>query len=272
MPTRATQRTVRNILLFTLLVNVLAWLGPVLGGDPVEPGPGFLLWGIAPLASCLIVRAVTRDWGDLGIRPGFREHWLWYVVSLLSYPAAVAIALGLGAAQNVVQFQGFTWPAFFRAFFPALAIYFVFALFEEFGWRGYLAPKMYSLGLNVYLAHALVAVIWASWHLPYIDALSAHTSEALAAFLPRFYLGCYAFTIVYGEIRLRTQSVWPAVAMHWFGNAIANPLVAQFILLKPGMEALGSPGIDGLWPIVFFTCLGVGLYLSRVHAVKREGS
>ena len=258
-------RTIRNILFFTLLVNALAWLGPVLGGDPVEPGPGFLLWGIAPLASCLIVRAVTRDWGDLGIRPGFRKHWVWYLVSLLSYPAAIAIALGLGAAQNVVRFQGFTWPAFFQAFLPALFLYFVFAAFEEFGWRGYLAPKMYSLGLNVFLAHALVTVIWASWHLPYIHFLSEYTSEGLGAYLPRFYLGCFAFTVVYGEIRLRTNSVWPAVGMHWFGNSIANPLVAQFVLLQPGMEALGSPGVDGLWPIVFFICLGVGLYLARTR-------
>jgi len=266
--TRDNRRTIRNIVFFTLLVNVLAWLGPVLGGDPVEPGPGFLLWGIAPLASCLIVRAVTRDWGDLGIRPRFRTHWPWYGVSLLSYPAAIALALGLGAAQNVVRFQGFTWPAFTQAFLPALVLYFVFAAFEEFGWRGYLAPKMYSLGLNVFLAHALVAVLWASWHLPYIRFLSAYSSEGLGAYLPRFYLGCYAFTLVYGEIRLRTRSVWPAVAMHWFGNSIANPLVAQFVLLEPGREALGSPGVDGLWPIVFFVCLGVGLYLARVRTER----
>ena len=265
MSAQDNKRTIRNILLFTLLVNALAWLGPLLGGDPSEPGLGFLIWGVAPLASCLIVRAVTRDWGDLGIRPGFRKHWVWYLVSLLAYPAAIAIALGLGAAQNVVRFQGFTWPAFMQAFLPALVIYLIFAIFEEFGWRGYLAPKMYSLGLNVYLAHVLVAVIWASWHLPYIGALSEYTTEGLGAYLPRFYLGCFAFTIVYGEIRMRTNSVWPAVVMHWFGNSIANPLVAQFVALEPGMESLGSPGVDGLWPIVFFMCLGVGLHLSRTR-------
>ena len=53
----------------------------------------------------------------------------------------------------------FLMPAFLQAFLPALVLYFVFAAFEEFGWRGYLAPKMYSLGWNVFLAHALVAVI-----------------------------------------------------------------------------------------------------------------
>lgn len=263
MSTQGNTRTIRNIVFFTVLVNALAWLGPLLGGNPSEPGLGFLIWGVAPLASCLIVRVVTRDWGDLGIRPGFRKNGLWYGVSLLAYPAAIAIALGLGAAQNVVRFQGFTWPAFVQAFLPALIVYLVFAIFEEFGWRGYLAPKMYSLGLNDFLAHAIVAVIWASWHLPYIGALSEYTTEGLGAYLPRFYLGCFAFAIVYGEIRMRTNSVWPAVGMHWCGNSIANPLVAGFVVLEPGMEALGSPGVDGLWPIVFFMCLGVGLYIAR---------
>ncbi|MEZ4680864.1 MAG: hypothetical protein R2932_42290 [Caldilineaceae bacterium] len=34
---------VRNIILFTLLVNGLAWLGPLLGGDPTSGAR--LLWG-----------------------------------------------------------------------------------------------------------------------------------------------------------------------------------------------------------------------------------
>ena len=35
---------IRNIIIFTILVNRLAWLGPVLGGDPITPGLGFLEW------------------------------------------------------------------------------------------------------------------------------------------------------------------------------------------------------------------------------------
>jgi membrane protease YdiL (CAAX protease family) len=259
------KHTIRNLILFTILVNALAWGGSLLGGDPSEPGLGFLIWGTAPLVSCLVLRAVTRDWGDLGIRPNLAGNVLWYLISIFAYPVAIAIALGLGAAQNVVTFQGFTWPAFLQAFIPALVIYFLFAIFEEFGWRGYLAPKTYSLGLNVFLAHVIVAVIWASWHLPYIHALSEYTSEGLGTYLPRFYLGCFAFTIVYGEIRFRTHSVWPAVLMHWVGNSIANPLVAQFVRLEPGMEALGSPGVDGLWIIATFIFLGMALYIVRVR-------
>jgi hypothetical protein len=59
----------------------------------------------------------------------------------LAHPVALAITLGLGVAQNVVTFQGFTWLAFVQALLPAPVIYLLFAIFEGFDWRGYLAPK-----------------------------------------------------------------------------------------------------------------------------------
>ena len=123
------KHTIRNLILFTVLVNALAWGGSLLGGDPSKPGLGFLIWGTAPLVSCLGLRAVTRDWGDLGIRPNLAGNVLWYLISILAHPVALAITLGLGVAQNVVTFQGFTWPAFMQAFLPALVIYFAFAIF-----------------------------------------------------------------------------------------------------------------------------------------------
>ena len=35
--------------------------------------------------------------------------------------------------------------------------------------------------------------------------------------------------VVYGEIRLRVNSFWPAVLMHWSGNTIANTLLLGFV-------------------------------------------
>jgi membrane protease YdiL (CAAX protease family) len=149
--------------------------------------------------------------------------------------------------------------SYIQAALPVILIFFFFALFEEVGWRGYLAPKMYSLGINVFVAHALVAVVWASWHLPYIREFSFYTTEGLATFIPRFYLDAFAFSIVYGEIRILTATFWPAVLMHWVGNSIANPLVAGFVLFSPGKEYLSSIGVDGLFMIAFFGLLGVAI-------------
>jgi membrane protease YdiL (CAAX protease family) len=253
------KKTIRYIVIFSVLVNVVAWIGPMLGGDPTSPGLGFLIWGTAPILISLLMRAVTRDWSDLGARPAIRKNVRWYLVSLLAYPVAIALALFIGSLISASSISQFSMGSYIQAALPAIVIFFFFALFEEVGWRGYLAPKMYSLGINVYLAHALVAVVWASWHLPYISELSTYTTEGLATYIPRFYLGAFAFSIVYGEIRMITRTFWPAVLMHWVGNAIANPLVAGFVLFSVGKEYLGSVGVDGLIMIAFFSRLGVAI-------------
>jgi len=73
---------------------------------------------------------------------------------------------------------------------------------------------------------------------------------------------------VYGEIRIRTGSVWPAVLMHWTGNTIANTLLAGFtgagfVSLLPGKEWLGSFGVEGVLMIALFALLGSVLYRQR---------
>jgi membrane protease YdiL (CAAX protease family) len=266
------RKTIRNIVLYSVLVNLVAWLGPLLGGGPSSLGPGFLIWGTAPVLVCLLMRAVTRDWSDFGARPGIRKNLPWYLISLLAYPVAIALVLLIGSLVSASSVSGLSMEPFVQAMLPAMVVYLFFALFEEVGWRGYLAPKMYSLGINVYVAHALVAVVWASWHLPYILDFSTYTTEGLATFLPRFYLGAFAFSIVYGEIRILTASFWPAVLMHWVGNFIANPLVVGFVAFSVGKEYLGSIGVDGLLMIASFGLLGVAInrWRSRQSAPAPE--
>jgi membrane protease YdiL (CAAX protease family) len=253
------KKTILFIIIFSILVNVVAWIGPLLGGDPTSPGLGFLIWGTAPLIVSLLMRSVARDWSDLGMRPGIRKNIRWYLVSGLAYPVAIALALLIGSLVSASSVSEFFIGSFIQAALPAIVIFFFFALFEEVGWRGYLAPKMYSLGINVYLAHALVAVVWVSWHLPFIRELSSYTPEGLTTYIPRFYLGAFTFSIVYGEIRMITATFWPAVLMHWVGNAISNPLVAGFVLFSAGKEYLGSVGVDGIVMIAFFGLLGVAI-------------
>jgi membrane protease YdiL (CAAX protease family) len=257
------KKTIRYIVIFSVLVNVVAWIGPLLGGDPTSPGLGFLIWATAPILVSVLMRAVTRDWSDLGARPAIRKNVRWYLVSLLAYPVAIALALLIGSLISASSISQFSMGSFIQAALPAMVIFFFFALFEEVGWRGYLAPKMYSLGINVYVAHALVAVVWASWHLPFIRELSTYTTEGLATYIPRLFLGAFAFSIVYGEIRMITATFWPAVLMHWVGNSIANPLVAGSVSFSAGKEYLGSVGVDGLFMIAFFGLLGVAIHRWR---------
>ncbi len=267
MITTNRKQSVRYIIIFFILVTVLAWLGPVLGGDPSTPGLGFLVWATAPMMAALVMKFLLRDKVSLGLKPAFKGNGRWYALSILAFPVAISIVLAMGLLLGASTISSFTVPAFAMAMLPLAVTFFIFAFFEEVGWRGYLAPKVYGLN-DTLLGHVLVGVIWASWHLPYLRELWAHTSEGLVTLLPRFILGTIVFAVVYGEIRIRTGSVWPAVLMHWIGNTFANTLLIgsageEFVSFVPGKEWLGSFGVEGVLVIVLFGLLGGVLYLKR---------
>jgi membrane protease YdiL (CAAX protease family) len=229
-------------------------------------GPGFILWGIAPLLSAAIVRIVTRDWADFGIKPAFKKNIRWYIVAIVAFPVMTVLTFLLGQALSVSSFSGFALAPFLKTFVTALPIFIVFAIIEEFGWRGYLVPKLASLGLNSYLSYAIIAVVWATWHLPYFKELAwVYSAEALISFIPRFFLAMFAFAIFYGEIRRVTGSVWPAVLMHAVMNAFGHPLAADFVQIAPGKDYLVSS--TGVFIIVFTGIAGVIINRWRV---KRE--
>ena len=268
------KQAVRNIIIFAILVNALAWLGPLLGGNPTEPGPGFLVWATAPLVSALLMKFLLRDPVSLGFKPAFKGNGRWYILSILAYPVAILTVLALGLLLGASAIDNFTVPTFMTAMLPLAVTFFIFAFFEEVGWRGYLAPRVYGLNDSL-LGHVLVGLIWASWHFPYLRELWSHTSEGLLTLLPRFILGTIVFAVVYGEIRIRTGSVWPAVLMHWTGNTVANTLLSGFagegfVSLEPGKEWLGSFGVEGILMIALFAVLGAVLYLQRRGSSKSQ--
>ena len=257
------QKTIWLIVIFSILVNAVAWVAPSLGGSPASPGLGFVLWGTAPLLVSLLMRAVTRDWSDLGIRPSIRKNARWYIFSLLAIPALMVLTLLVGVMLSIASVSGFSMGKFLQTVLTASPIFLIFAIFEEVGWRGYLAPKLDSLGINRFATYALVAIVWASWHLPYIRELTwIYTSEGLSAFIPRYYLVCFALSILYGETRSITATFWPAVLMHGVTNAFGHPLVAEYVTFAPDTEYLGSIS-TGLLFIVFVWLLGVAIHRWR---------
>ncbi|MEZ4833709.1 MAG: CPBP family intramembrane glutamic endopeptidase [Caldilineaceae bacterium] len=204
----------------------------------------------------------------MGWRLNLRGNGRSYLLGTLALPLTMLAVLGIGLATGLAALNAdATLADYVVAVIPMAIIYLVFGLFEEVGWRGYLVPRVAGWNDGL-LGHVLVGVIWASWHFPYMAELWGHTDESLLTLLPRFVLGTIVFAVFYGEIRLRTGSVWPAVIMHWLGNTVANSLLSGFngegfINLSPGTIWLTSPGVEGTLMIVVFAVLGGLLYTSR---------
>jgi membrane protease YdiL (CAAX protease family) len=263
------KKTIWHIVIFSFLVTAIAFIAPFLGGSPSKPGPGVILWGIAPMLVALLMRTVTHDWSDAGFKPAIRKNARWYIFIILASSVMVVMLLLVGRMTSFSSVFGFSMPSYLKMVLPGLAVFFVTAIFEEIGWRGYMVPKLASLGINNYLAYAIVAIVWSTWHMPYIRELTwvSSVQEDVLSSIPRLYLMFFAYSILYNEVRLMTGSVWSAVLFHSFVNAIQHPLAAEYLKIIPGQEYLVS--FSGLFMIAFAGFLGMALNRWRI---KKETS
>jgi hypothetical protein len=86
----------------------------------------------------------------------------------------------------------------------------------------------------------------------------------MATLIPRFLAGAIAASIVYGEIRIATDSVWPAWLMHTVGGVFVGALMLHGLFrISSGMEFLVAPVAEGGLMIVLLTLTGVGIHLLR---------
>jgi membrane protease YdiL (CAAX protease family) len=262
------QHIVRNLTIFIILVLASGWIGrwvDALTDSTSSEGMG--IWIVAPLVISFLLRAFAGDgWQDLGIRPALKGNGLWYVVSILVYPICAMLILVIGLALGAISFSASaTLGMFGQAFALLLVSQILTNILEEFGFRGYLAPKLYKLNLNIFVAHVLVGLIWGLWHIPYLAAITPYTTESLTTLVPRFLLGTIAASIVYGEIRILTDSVWPAVLMQTFGGTFISAIMLDDLITISGRAWLFTPVLEGGLMIVFFTLIGVGIYLWRTR-------
>jgi len=179
-----------------------------------------------------------------------------------------ALVLVIGSGLGLITFPNLslnTLRLVFQVFALGVLPQFIKNIFEEAAWRGYLAPKVYSLRLNDFVGHLIVGLVWGAWHIPYylffLDraVLQNFSTLDLAAFIPLSIVVMISWGMVYGEIRLLTNSIWPAVLMHMVEDAFLNQLFTEnHIRIVPGTDWLVSP-VNGLISIFLFIALGVGL-------------
>ena len=269
---RTGMKTKRNLIIFTALVLGLPWIGKwvdfQMQTPPEGQGIGMTIWIVGPFLVSLLLRGFAGDgWKDLGLKPNFKGNLLWYLISILMYPVCAMLIVVLGTAFGLISFPEFSPDAvevIVQGVVTMLIMQIIKNIFEEFAFRGYLAPKMSTLKLNAFVAHGLVGLIWGMWHLPYLRVITPYTTENLTTLVPRFLVGAIAASLVYGEIRLQTNSVWPAWLMHTVGATCVGFLMLHSgIRIASGMEFLFAPVMEGSFTLLFFIVVGIGLHLLR---------
>ena len=191
----------------------------------------WVLWSITPTAAALIMLlVVTRDgysregWKSLGLhRPGLSVWWIAFGGTLLITVAASAVVWATPLASFIMPAGGIANAAIdFLIQVVILAL--TFALAEEIGMRGYLQPRLMSLGRR--RALLCVGLVWATWHMPLILLTPVFPVGNKLISLPLFYATIVAASFFYGYLRIYTGSVWPASIAHSVHNAAWGALGA----------------------------------------------
>lgn len=109
---------------------------------------------------------------------------------------------------------------FLNVIIAALFINLLPALGEEIGWRGWLLPKLLHLG--PWPAILLSGTIWGLWHAPVI--LLGYNYPGTPGWLAILAMigFCTVMGGIFGWLRLRGGSVWPAALAHSSLNAAAT--------------------------------------------------
>lgn len=170
---RMARKSWNEVWLFCLLAFALSWLYWIpfmaqgIEGLRAFPGPyGFANGMFGPLLAALVMRLFVSREGLRGTL-GVVRHWKHYIVAMLS-PALYAVLLVL--TITAVGAGNFTWPED-SPLLPAVGLLFIksvqelpLGLGEEYGWRGYMLPRLLQLG--EVKATLVLGVVWGLWHLP----------------------------------------------------------------------------------------------------------
>ena len=231
-----------------------------------------------PALGVLLTRLITKEgFHNAMLRPNLKGHIRYYVMAwfgpvLLTVLGAVVYFLiypetfdpsmktmidtamsqyeqaGItNITEDQIRVQYLTQIAAGAFLAPILNAFATFG--EEWGWRGYLLPKMKEK-LPMLPMLLVNGVIWGLWHAP-LTAIGHNYGMGYWGFPFTGILAMCGFCIVMGTlfsyISLRTGSVWPAVIAHGSINGFAA--VAQLFYkgeLNPFIGPIPSGIIGGL--------------------------
>jgi membrane protease YdiL (CAAX protease family) len=253
---------------FSVLVLLMA-TGVALAIRILELAPTagmWILWSCTPtLAALLMLLVVTREgysregWKVLGLhRLGLSVWWIAFGLTLLITIAASALVWATPLASFAVP-EGGIVDALISFLIQVVLFTLTFALLEEIGIRGYLLPKLLSLGRR--RALALSGLVWATWHMPLILLTPVFPVGNKLVSLPLFYFTVVAASFVYGYLRIYTGGVWPASLAHAVHNAAWGALGAFTATSYP---VIVNKYLVGDYGILIFVGAAIGaIWLNR---------
>lgn len=217
------------------------------------------------LAVVLMLLVFTRDghrragWSALGLGQSGRRLWgLTLLLPLLVLGVSFGLTWLTRGATFALPTEAGGLPNLLISWLPKFLIVTVFALSEEIGFRGYLLPRLKDLGTN--RALILSGFLFGTWHLPLIFLTPFYIGDGNRLLtVPIFLLLITAAGIIYGVMRLQSDSIWPSTILHGAFNSMLGIFEALTVMSTPFVIYL--VGESGL--LTLLATAAVALWLTR---------
>jgi uncharacterized protein len=226
-----------------------------------------ILYMFTPLlAVLLMLLVVTRDgytkagWAVLGLHRAGKHAWgLAVLLPCLTLGFGYSVVWLTGVASFAMPAGGLVSLPIEMAFAALIALPLAFG--EELGWRGYLLPHLSALPRGRMLLFS--GLLHGIWHLPVLLLTPYYHSAGNPLIVTALFLATLTLAgVVYGYLRLITDSAWPAVIAHSTANTVWGTLNGLTIATSPVMlEYLA--GETGLLPLIA-TAVVTGWVLHRL--------
>ncbi|MBS1777320.1 MAG: CPBP family intramembrane metalloprotease [Bacteroidetes bacterium] len=143
------------------------------------------------------------------------------------------------------------------------------SLGEELGWRGYLLPKVIANTSSRLKAYLIIGLIWALWHFPLIFIAKVYNTEGNIIVTTILFVVVVCFlSIIIGELKRRSNSVWTASLFHSVHNTVWGYISPLFIT---GAPLIYWSGESGIITVVLYAIIAIFL-LKAPDRQKEAGS
>lgn len=217
------KKSIVVFLVITFFLSSICYYMRIAGGDKAAGMTSILMW--CPGIAAIIVRLIYyRKEKVLGWN-GCRMKYIWMAIGI----PMLYLFLSYGIYWLVIR-SSFTGKIYTDSIVTLLLLIpssIITATGEEIGWRGFLLPKMtevFSLKVTILIC----GLIWAIWHFPLMLAGLYESGTTTWYQLTMFAVQTVSMTAILAYVRLKSNSVWPAILLHashnYIDQVICGPL------------------------------------------------